>query len=86
MLKKIGAEWKGLSDAEKKKWEKKAVDDKARYEREMKEYTGGKEAAGTKRPAAKGGAAGSKKAKKDTQEEDNEEEEGGDEEEEDTKE
>ena len=55
ILKKIGAEWKALSDAEKKKWEEKAKADKERYEREMAEYKGGADAsAGSKRPANKG--------------------------------
>merc|ERR1712080_325360 len=84
ILKKIGAEWKALSEGEKKKWEDKAKAEKVRYEKEMAAYKP-EGAAGTKRPAAKGGAAGSKKARKETQSEENEEEEGGDEEE-DTKE
>ena len=67
ILKKIGAEWKALSDAEKKKWEEKAKADKERYEREMAEYKGGADAsAGSKRPANKGQTASTKKARKDT--------------------
>ena len=41
LLKKIGADWKALSEEDKKKWEDKAKADKERYEREMKEYKGG---------------------------------------------
>ena len=89
LLKKIGAEWKALSDSEKKKWEAKAKTEKERYEREAAAYKGGDAAAtaGSKRPAAKGVATASKKAKKETQsdEDENEEEdaEGNEDEEED---
>ncbi len=34
----ISAQFKELSDKEKKKWEKKAADDKDRYQREMADY------------------------------------------------
>ena len=34
----ISAQFKKLNDKEKKKWEKKAAEDKARYQREMAEY------------------------------------------------
>lgn len=71
LLKKIGADWKALSDADKKKWEEKAKADKVRYEKEIAAYKGGAAAAatdeaGAKRPANKGGASGSKKARKET--------------------
>jgi len=92
ILKKIGAQWKALSEEEKKEWEDKAVADKERYQQE-KGAKGG-DSAGDKRPANKGTGAGSKKAKKETQSEENEEESNADEgaesdeedEEEDTKE
>jgi len=35
-MKLVGAEWSGLTDAKKKKYEDAAVKDKARYEREKK--------------------------------------------------
>merc|ERR1712080_401873 len=50
ILKKIGAEWKSLSEGEKKKWEDKAKAEKVRYEKEMAAYKP-EGAAGTKRPA-----------------------------------
>eukprot|EP00429_Kryptoperidinium_foliaceum_P017451 CAMPEP_0176035620 /NCGR_PEP_ID=MMETSP0120_2-20121206/17627_1 /TAXON_ID=160619 /ORGANISM="Kryptoperidinium foliaceum, Strain CCMP 1326" /LENGTH=169 /DNA_ID=CAMNT_0017368987 /DNA_START=683 /DNA_END=1192 /DNA_ORIENTATION=+ len=34
----ISAKFKGLSDSEKAKWEKKAAEDKERYQREMEAY------------------------------------------------
>jgi high mobility group protein B2 len=34
----ISAQFKGLSDKDKKKWEKKAAEDKERYQREMADY------------------------------------------------
>lgn len=67
ILKKIGAQWKELEPAEKKKWEDKSKADKERYEAAMAERNGGAAPAGAKRPAGKGAAAASKKAKKDTQ-------------------
>lgn len=66
LLKKIGAEWKSLSEGERKKWDQKSKADKERYETEMAAYKGADPAAGDKRPANKGPAAGSKKAKKET--------------------
>jgi hypothetical protein len=36
----ISAKFKELSDKEKKKWEKKAADDKERYARDMAAYRG----------------------------------------------
>ena len=77
LLKKIGTEWKALSDSEKKKWDTKAKTEKDRYEREIVAYKGGEAAttpAGTKRPAAKGAGVPSKKAKKETQSDENEDE------------
>uniref|UniRef100_A0A1I7UL61 FACT complex subunit SSRP1 n=1 Tax=Caenorhabditis tropicalis TaxID=1561998 RepID=A0A1I7UL61_9PELO len=38
VARKGGAKWKEMSSNEKKEWEEKAASDKARYEREMKEY------------------------------------------------
>ena len=72
ILKKVGAEWKNLTDAQKKKWEDMSKADKARYEKEMATYKpGGPPAAsaaeaGAKRAANKGPGAGAKKAKKET--------------------
>ena len=40
ILKKVGAEWKALTDNEKKKWEDKSKADKERYERELAVYKG----------------------------------------------
>jgi hypothetical protein len=37
----ISTQFKELNDKERKKWDKKAVDDKERYQREMGEYNGG---------------------------------------------
>lgn len=74
ILKKIGQEWKGISDAERKKWEERSRADKERYERQLAEYkqNGASAAtaateAGKKRPANKGTTSASKKAKKETQ-------------------
>ncbi|GFE55463.1 high mobility group protein [Babesia ovis] len=40
--KMIGSAWNALSEAEKKPYEKKADEDRARYEREKAEYSGKK--------------------------------------------
>ena len=36
----ISAQFKGLPDKERRKWDKKAAEDKERYKAEMAEYTG----------------------------------------------
>ena len=44
VLKRIGAQWKELSETNKKVWEKKAAADKERYDREMAAFKGGESA------------------------------------------
>jgi len=41
--KHLGEEWKSLTDADKVKYQKKAEDDKARYEREKAKYNAGED-------------------------------------------
>lgn len=55
IAKKIGVEWAAMKDGQKKKFEKLASKDKARYEEEMKDYT----------PPEGGVPAKKKKRKKD---------------------
>ena len=50
----VGAAWKALSEEDKKEYNEKAAEDKARYKREMKDYT----------PPAKSKDSGGKKKKK----------------------
>jgi len=52
VAKAAGAEWGKLTD--KTKWEKKAADDKKRYEREMASYKGGSGASPKKATPKKG--------------------------------
>ena len=50
----VGAAWKALSEEDKKEYNEKAAEDKARYKREMEDYT----------PPAKSKDSGGKKKKK----------------------
>ncbi|KAF8358731.1 hmg-3, partial [Pristionchus pacificus] len=66
VAKKAGELWKTITGDEKKKWEKKAAEDKERYEREMKEYkkNGGSAAAGGSGGASTSGGGGGAAKKK----------------------
>jgi len=59
----IGNLWKNASAEEKEKYEKKALEDKERYRREMEIFEGKKQASGASSPASKSSKSGNAKKK-----------------------